>query len=52
MVPNTPDQADIAKELVKEGMSQKEVAERLGVTAPAISQYLSNKRAGQKVKTA
>jgi uncharacterized protein len=37
--------ADIAKRLVKGGMNQKEAAEKLGVTAAAVSQYLNSKRA-------
>jgi uncharacterized protein len=36
--------ADLAKELVKGGISQKEAAERLGITASAVSQYLHKKR--------
>lgn len=36
--------ADIAKELVRGGMSQREAAEKLGVTAAAVSQYLNKKR--------
>jgi predicted transcriptional regulator len=39
--------ADIAKELVKAGMSQKEAADKLGVTPAAVSQYISKKRAGK-----
>jgi|WetSurMetagenome_2_1015567.scaffolds.fasta_scaffold1100895_2 uncharacterized protein len=39
--------ADIARELVKGGMSQKEAAEKLGITPAAVSQYLSKKRAGK-----
>jgi predicted transcriptional regulator len=41
--------ADIARELISRGMSQKEAAQRLGITPSAVSQYLSKKRAG-KVK--
>ncbi|MBU0763173.1 MAG: helix-turn-helix domain-containing protein [Candidatus Altiarchaeota archaeon] len=36
--------ADLAKELVSKGLSQKDVAEKLGVTPSAISQYLHKKR--------
>ncbi len=37
--------AFVAKELVeKHGYTQKQAAERLGTTQPAISQYLSSKR--------
>ena len=39
--------ADLARELVKGGLSQKEAAERLGVTPAAVSQYMSRKRAGK-----
>ncbi|MFH1055469.1 MAG: helix-turn-helix domain-containing protein [Candidatus Altiarchaeota archaeon] len=38
--------ADIAKELVKGGMSQREVAQKLGLTPAAVSQYLNRKRGG------
>lgn len=41
--------ADLAKALVKQGMSQKEAADILGITPSAVSQYLHKKRAG-KVK--
>ena len=41
--------ADLAKELVEGGLSQKDVADMLGITPAAVSQYLSKKRAG-KVK--
>ncbi len=34
----------LAENLLKSGLSQKEVAEKLGVSSAAISQYLSNKR--------
>jgi predicted transcriptional regulator len=43
--------ADLARELVKNGSSQKEVAELLGLTPSAVSQYLHKKRGG-KFKTA
>jgi uncharacterized protein len=36
--------ADLARELVKGGMSQKAVAEKLGLTPAAVSQYLHKKR--------
>ena len=36
--------AELAKELVKMGMSQKEIAERLGITQTAVSQYIKDKR--------
>ncbi len=39
--------ADIAKELVKMGLSQKEAAKKLGVTPSAVSQYLHKKRGGK-----
>jgi uncharacterized protein len=35
---------EIAKELVKQGRSQREVARILGVTDAAVSQYLKEKR--------
>lgn len=37
--------AQIAKNLKKKGMRQKKIAEVLDLTEPAISQYLSGKRA-------
>lgn len=36
--------AAIADELVKRGLSQKEVSQLLGITPPAVSQYVSKKR--------
>jgi predicted transcriptional regulator len=36
---------ELAKGLVAEGLSQKQVAEKLGLTGAAVSQYLSDKRA-------
>ena len=36
--------AATAEELVKRGISQKEVSRMLGITPPAVSQYLSKKR--------
>jgi hypothetical protein len=36
--------AAVASELVKRGLSQKEVSKMLGITPPAVSQYVSKKR--------
>jgi predicted transcriptional regulator len=36
--------AAIAEELVKRGLSQKEVSRLLDITPPAVSQYVSKKR--------
>ena len=36
--------AELTKELVKMGMSQKEISERLGITQSAVSQYIKDKR--------
>jgi predicted transcriptional regulator len=36
--------AAIAEELVKRGISQKEASRLLGITPPAVSQYVSKKR--------
>ena len=36
--------SELAKELVKLGLSQKEVSERLGITPAAVSQYVNEKR--------
>jgi predicted transcriptional regulator len=36
---------EIALALVKKGLKQREVAERLGMTEAAVSQYIKNKRA-------
>ena len=36
--------AAIAGELVKRGISQKDVSQMLGITPPAVSQYVSKKR--------
>ena len=36
--------AELAKELVKMGMSQKEISARLGITQSAVSQYIKDKR--------
>lgn len=45
----------LAKDLIKEGLSQREAAKKLGVTEAAISQYLKGKRAenirfGEKIE--
>lgn len=36
----------LARELANRGFSQTEIAERLGITQPAVSQYLREKRGG------
>ncbi len=36
--------SELAKELVKLGLSQKEVSKRLGITPAAVSQYVREKR--------
>ena len=36
--------AELAKELIKLGLSQKEVSEKLGITQSAVSQYVKDKR--------
>lgn len=36
--------AAVAEELVKRGIAQKEVSKLLGITPPAVSQYVSKKR--------
>ena len=36
--------AAIAEELIKRGISQQEVSKMLGITPPAVSQYVSKKR--------
>lgn len=42
--------AAVTKELIeKYGMSQEEVAKRLGITQPAVSQYKSGVRGGMKL---
>ncbi len=41
----------IAKNLIKIGLSQNEISKKLGLTQPAISQYLRMKR-GKKLLTA
>ncbi len=40
---------ELSKIMAKKGLSQKEIAKKLGITESAISQYLKNKRAS-KVK--
>ncbi|MDP7080120.1 MAG: helix-turn-helix domain-containing protein [Candidatus Undinarchaeales archaeon] len=40
---------ELAKELSRQGLQQKEIASRLGITQPAVSQYLKDKR-GQELK--
>jgi len=41
--------AELAKELLKLGLTQKEVSEKLGITQAAVSQYISKKR-GRNIK--
>ncbi len=36
--------AAVAEELVRRGVSQKDVSKMLGITPPAVSQYVSKKR--------
>lgn len=36
--------SELAKELLKLGMKQKEISEMLDITQPAVSQYISDKR--------
>jgi hypothetical protein len=43
--------ADLAKELVKTGMTQSRAAKLLGVTPAAVSQYLHKKRGGLSIKS-
>lgn len=43
--------ADLAKELVKTGMTQSQAAKLLGVTPAAVSQYLHKKRGLQPIKS-
>ncbi len=38
---------ELAKAMLKKGLRQKEVADRLGVTDAAISQYMKSKRASE-----
>jgi len=41
--------AKLARELLKRGLSQKEIAKELDVTEAAVSQYLSGKRAKKQI---
>ncbi len=43
--------ADLARELVKTGMTQSRAAKLLGVTPAAVSQYLNKKRGQQNIKS-
>ena len=43
--------ADLARELVKTGMTQSQAAKMLGVTPAAVSQYLHKKRGLQPIKS-
>ena len=36
--------SEVAKELVKLGLSQTAISEHLGITQPAVSQYVTSKR--------
>jgi hypothetical protein len=36
--------SEVAKELTRLGLSQMEISERLGITQPAVSQYVTSKR--------
>ncbi len=36
--------AELAKEMIKLGLSQKDVSEKLGITQSAVSQYVKDKR--------
>lgn len=36
--------AELAKEMIRLGLSQKDVSERLGITQSAVSQYVKDKR--------
>ena len=40
---------ELTKELHKKGLNQREIAEKLDITQPAVSQYLKQKR-GDRVK--
>jgi len=40
--------ADLAQELVRQGISQKDVADKLGITPSAVSQYRHKKRGGKQ----
>lgn len=41
--------AEIAKDLIEMGLSQREVSKRLGMTEAAVSQYLKGKR-GERIE--
>ena len=41
---------EITKSLLKNGLSQREVAKKLGITDAAVSQYLSEKRGRVEIK--
>lgn len=43
--------ADLAIELVKHDLNQKDAAEKLGLTPSAVSQYIHKKRAGKLKRT-
>lgn len=43
--------ADLARELVKRGIKQKDIAEGLCLTPSAVSQYIHNKRGGSLKKS-
>jgi predicted transcriptional regulator len=36
--------SEVAKELTRRGLSQMTISERLGITQPAVSQYVTSKR--------
>ena len=42
-----PIRGGIARELVRLGLSQRDIANRLGITQPAVSHYLKKKRGGR-----
>jgi predicted transcriptional regulator len=44
--------AELARLLVKRGLNQNEAAERLGITASAVSQYLHKKRGEKTILSA
>jgi len=41
---------EITKNMIKNGLTQKEAAKKLGITDAAVSQYLSEKRGGVEIK--
>lgn len=41
--------AGLARELAKQGLTQETIAEKLGLTQAAVSQYISGKRASEGV---